>query len=216
MLDEFVFVGGHVAELLITEPTAVRVRATADVDVICRVASRSEYQALGERLKAVGFREDVTDGAPMCRWVADDDVLDVMPIDAKVLGLKSRWFGHAVESAAPHTLESDVTILIPSAPTFLATKWEALQDEGDDWRLSRHAEDIVKTVVGRSALLNELTDTDPAIVEYLAARANELLASGYIEDVVAAALPDAQQLPEIAVRAKDLFVAMAGRGGLES
>ena len=69
MLDEFVFVDGQVAELLITDSAAVRVRATADDDVICEVTGRSGYQALGDRLKAIGFREDVSDGAPICRWI---------------------------------------------------------------------------------------------------------------------------------------------------
>ena len=34
LLDELVFVGGHVAELLITAPGATRVRPTLDVDVV--------------------------------------------------------------------------------------------------------------------------------------------------------------------------------------
>jgi hypothetical protein len=36
---EVVLVGGQVAELLVTDPAAVRVRPTDDVDVICEVAT---------------------------------------------------------------------------------------------------------------------------------------------------------------------------------
>ena len=43
VLDEVVFVGGHVAELLVTDPAAVRIRQTNDVDVIVRVTSRTAY-----------------------------------------------------------------------------------------------------------------------------------------------------------------------------
>ena len=141
----------------------------------------------------------------------DGDVLDVMLTDAGILGLRSAWFGHAVRSAEPYALEAELTIRIPSAPTFLAMKWEALQDEGDDWRWSRPAEDIVKTVAGRSTFIDELRKADPAVIDYLVARAGELLDSGHVEDVVAAALPDAQQVPEIAARAIARFAAIAGR-----
>ena len=51
LLDDVVFVGGQVAELLITEPQAVRVRPTVDVDVVVSAASRLEYHRMGERLR---------------------------------------------------------------------------------------------------------------------------------------------------------------------
>jgi len=43
-----------------------------------------------EKLKNAGFREDTREGAPMCRWVKEDTVLDVMPPDEKVLGFTNR------------------------------------------------------------------------------------------------------------------------------
>lgn len=42
LLDELVFVGGTVAELLVTDRTAPRVRPTDDVDAVAEVASYSE------------------------------------------------------------------------------------------------------------------------------------------------------------------------------
>jgi hypothetical protein len=58
--DELVFAGGQVAELLVTDPAAGRVRPTDDVDVISEVATLSAYHQLGERLRELGFREEVT------------------------------------------------------------------------------------------------------------------------------------------------------------
>jgi hypothetical protein len=72
LTEELVFVGGQVGELLVTDSAAVRVRPTQDVDVICEVASRSEYYQLGERLRTRGFREDQTEGAPIDRQVLRD------------------------------------------------------------------------------------------------------------------------------------------------
>jgi hypothetical protein len=67
LLDELVFVGGQVAELLITDPGATWIRPTDDVDVICAVAGGTGYHRLAERLRAHGCVEDATVGAPICR-----------------------------------------------------------------------------------------------------------------------------------------------------
>jgi hypothetical protein len=42
LLDEIAFVGGHVAELLVTDPAAARIRATDDVDVVVAATSRAQ------------------------------------------------------------------------------------------------------------------------------------------------------------------------------
>ncbi len=67
LLDELVLVGGQVAELLITDPGATRVRPTDDVDVISAVTGRIGYQRIANQLRALGFKEDATPGAPVCR-----------------------------------------------------------------------------------------------------------------------------------------------------
>ncbi len=43
LLAELVFVGGQVAELLVTDAAAVRVRPTDDVDVVVRGTTRGAY-----------------------------------------------------------------------------------------------------------------------------------------------------------------------------
>ena len=68
VLDELVFVGGCMTGLLITDPAAGGVRPTKDVDAIADVTSYAKYTALAERLRALGLGEDVTLGAPLCRW----------------------------------------------------------------------------------------------------------------------------------------------------
>ncbi len=71
LLPELVFVGGATTELFFTSPAAPEVRMTRDADVICEVAGRVEYHRLGERLRALGFREDASPGAPLCRWTSE-------------------------------------------------------------------------------------------------------------------------------------------------
>lgn len=69
--EEVVFVGGMIRGLLITDPGASPARPTADIDVVAAVGSQAEYYALAERLRALGFREDHREGAPLCRWIVE-------------------------------------------------------------------------------------------------------------------------------------------------
>ena len=100
LLGELVFVGGQVAELLVTDPAAVRVRPTDDVDVVVPVTIRTAYHALQQRLMALGFTPDTRAGALVCRMrTADDLILDVMPLDEAILGFSNRWYTPAIATA---------------------------------------------------------------------------------------------------------------------
>jgi hypothetical protein len=83
ILNELVFVGGSVAGLLITDKGAPDVRATGDVDTIAEITSYAEYVRFSERLRSLGFSEDASAGAPLCRWRQGPAVLDVMPQDSQ-------------------------------------------------------------------------------------------------------------------------------------
>jgi hypothetical protein len=92
MLEDLVFVGGAVTSLMVTDKGAGAPRTTLDVDAIAEITSYAEYTAFGERLRALGFSEDTSEGAPLCRWVHGRTILDVMPLDEKILGFSNRWF----------------------------------------------------------------------------------------------------------------------------
>jgi hypothetical protein len=62
-----VFVGGCITGLLVTDKAAADVRPTYDVDAIAEINSYVEYSSFSEKLKALGFREDTREGAPLCR-----------------------------------------------------------------------------------------------------------------------------------------------------
>jgi len=152
MLSEIVFVGGQVAELLITSPGASRIRPTDDVDVVVRATTQVEYSKVCERLRALGLENDSGEDAPICRWkTANGLKLDVMPLDEGVLGFGSRWYPAVVEHAVPHQLSDNLTIMVPTAPLFLATKWEAFLGRGQSDYLGSHdLEDIIAVVAGRA------------------------------------------------------------------
>jgi hypothetical protein len=70
LLPELVFVGGCVTGLLITAEGAAEPRGTVDVDAITEMTSYAQYAKFSERLRAVGFTEDPSEGTPLCRWIS--------------------------------------------------------------------------------------------------------------------------------------------------
>jgi hypothetical protein len=66
LLSDLVFVGGCMTGLLITDPGAPSPRGTMDVDAIAEITSYEQYSRFGERLRALGFAEDLSEGAPVC------------------------------------------------------------------------------------------------------------------------------------------------------
>ena len=119
-------------------------------------------RSVEERLVALGLRNDLREDAPICRWLTPEDVqVDVMPVDQAILGFSNQWYPTAVERAVDYLLTDDAVIRIPTAPVFLATKWEAFLGRGEGDLLGSHdLEDIITVVAGRSEVLEEL-DGEP-------------------------------------------------------
>lgn len=120
LLREVVFVGGCTTGLLITDEGAAEVRPTFDVDVIAEITTCAGYAAFSERLRALGFREDSSKAAPLCRWLIDAIKLDVMPLEEKILGFTNRWYRAAMEAAQEIVLEPELRIRVVTAPYFVA------------------------------------------------------------------------------------------------
>lgn len=120
MLDDIVFIGGQMAELLVTDTGAVRVRPTVDVDIIVSVSTRSEYNKIEAQLRNLGFEPDRREGAPICRTVSRDGlVLDTMPLAQSILGFSNSWYPYAIETATYEILEPELKIRAVSAPASL-------------------------------------------------------------------------------------------------
>jgi len=138
LADEMVFLGGCATGLLITDSAAPPIRVTQDVDAIVQVVSQADYYQLSEKLRAKGFTEDISDDAPICRWVADLVVLDVMPTDTTILGFGNKWYAPAAEKSDIIQLPSGKSIRLVSAPYFLVTKLEAFDGRGRGDYLASH------------------------------------------------------------------------------
>ena len=176
-LDEhFAFLGGAVLPLLLDDTSIVIVRPTKDVDVIVEVLTRLEYSKLEERLRASGFKHDMTQGAPKCRWVVDGIMVDIMAASGEASDWPSKWFPEALAHALPIELSASCTANVVTAPFFIATKLEAFFERGErDYYGSHDLEDILTVLDGRVAVLGELAQSPDALLHYLADQFSALL-----------------------------------------
>lgn len=214
LLPNVVFVGGQVAELLVTAPEANQIRPTLDVDVVVAATTRVEYRRVEESLEALGLQPDSSEGAPVCRWLTSTGLkLDVMPKGEDVLGFHNRWFSAVMEEATAYALADDLEIWIPPAPLFLAAKWDAFRDRGEGDLLGSHdLEDIITVVAGRHEVIGELTAADPEVSGWLAARAGEFLAHPDANYALEGALTDARTIPGLVATVRRRFEAITSFG----
>lgn len=190
LTEEFVFLGGCAAGLLITDAAASPVRETIDVDVMVQVLSKQEYYALAERLRARGFSEDSSEGAPICRWTDGHVLLDVMPTEPDILGFGNEWYAPAMAQAIEIRLANDERIRMVSAPYFLITKLSAFEGRGNgDFQMSHDIEDLVAVVDGRPEIVEEVKYSPEALQIALAQRFGEYLHTRRFLDALHGHLP---------------------------
>lgn len=192
VLGELVFIGGCTTGLLITDEAAAEVRPTFDVDAIVEVTSYSEYVTFSERLRQIGFTEDASEGAPICRWRNGDTKLDVMPLDEKILGFSNRWYRSAMEAAHECELGRDLRVRVVTAPYFCATKLEAFNGRGQgDYLASHDLEDLITVVDGRPELFDELRSAPEDVRSYVSSIIHQLLETDqFIDAIPGHLLPD--------------------------
>lgn len=156
--DQVVFVGGCATGLLVDDANLMDVRPTEDVDAIVEVASLAAYHRLAEQLMARGFKQTMADNTPPFRWFWNRMQLDLVPLDEKVLGFANRWYRVGFEAALTVELADGLLLRHLSAPHFLATKFEAFRDRGqNDVYLSHDLEDIMTVIEGRSTIASEVS-----------------------------------------------------------
>lgn len=190
LTEEMVFLGGCATGLLITDPAAPPIRLSKDVDVIVQVVSYAAYYQLSEKLRKRGFKEDSSEGAPLCRWITDNAVLDVMPTDARILGFSNQWYAQAMENAEEMQLPSGRKIRLVSAPYFLITKLEAFDGRGGgDYLMSHDIEDIIAVIDGRPGIIDEIRQAESELAAELSARFEKLLKDKNFIDSISGHMP---------------------------
>jgi len=208
-----VFVGGAVLELYATDPAAPEPRPTLDVDCIIEVSTRFAYSKLEEDLRRKGFRNDQSEGAPVCRWLVKDIKVDVMPLQPDILGFSNEWYQEGFRHIHMLSVGAGVSINLLDTPYFLATKLAALRNRGlGDLRTSSDFEDIVYILRNRGTVLDEVEAADERVRQYLSVSFTKLLSSSMVDEAIDAALGFGEP-PGARTRARASMEQMSALGG---
>ncbi len=189
--DEVVFVGGSVAELYASEPELSDIRPTIDVDCVIEIRTYREYGQLEEELRRLGFRNDMSEGAPVCRWIYNGITVDVMPTDPDVIGFTNRWYPEGIRNKIEIVLPDTNSIYILSPEYYIATKFDAHHDRGgDDLRTSHDFEDIIY-ILDNNDNVTELIRNNSSIElkRYLKEQCTSLMDNENILESIECALP---------------------------
>lgn len=185
--ERFVFVGGAIRGLLVTDPAAQGVRPTDDIDTIVEVSSLSAYHEVELELQRRGFKHDLREEAPICRFVSGSVTLDVMPLTGAILGFSNPWYPHAFRTAFAHVLrgvvEHPLAIRVISAPCFLATKLVSYTARGGRDPFHHDLEDIIALVDGRASLRSELEQESRELRVFVADAVERMLSEGLSSNI---------------------------------
>jgi hypothetical protein len=187
-----VFVGGSVTELYADNPENSDIRPTVDIDCIVNlhISTYAGYSKLEEQLRNLGFQDDTSANAPICRKIYKGIIVDFMPVNPDILGFSNIWYKGGIINKTEITLPDGTSIFILPAEYYLATKLEAMHSRGGkDIRGSHDWEDIVYVLDNCSRFLNNFWQcNDTELVEYLKFNFINLLNNNNIREIVSSAL----------------------------
>ena len=179
-----VFVGGAVVSLYTDDPAADEVRPTADIDLTVILAGFGEWVRLQEELATLSIYPDPY-GPTICRYKLKDIPIDIIPAENSLIGPSNRWYKSGFENLQTMSVHGE-TIQILSAPCFLATKFEAFKDRGNDYRTSHDIEDIIYILDNRTTIVDEIAQSPAEIRQFLQEELKSIFQKGLMDEVLAA------------------------------
>jgi predicted nucleotidyltransferase len=182
--DQMVFVGGAVVSLYTDDPAADEIRPTQDIDMTLNIVNLSHWEKVQEQLAALGFHPDPF-GHAICSYKYKDIPVDIISTGEGPIGSTNRWFKIGFNNLwMAKAKEQELKIL--SAPCFLATKFEAFNDRGSDYRSSHDMEDIIYVLDNRMGIVEEIEKDDPRIANFIKEQLQKIISKGMMQEVLIA------------------------------
>lgn len=182
--DQMVFVGGAVVSLYTDDPAADEIRPTSDIDMTLNVVNLSNWYVIQEKLASLGFHPDPS-GHAICSYKFKDIPVDIMPAEDVQLGPANRWYKLGFDNLWIVNAK-DVAIKILPAPCYLATKFEAFNNRGTDYRTSHDFEDIIYVIDNRTSIVGEVNSTIPEIKSFLQSQLLKLMENSNFDEILSA------------------------------
>ncbi len=180
--DQVVFVGGSVISLYTDDPAADEIRPTKDIDLTINIVDTGKFQKTIEELGKLGFHPDPF-GASICSYKYHKIPVDIIPAEDNAFGSTNRWYKIGFKDLwKVNAKDQEINIL--SAPCFLATKFEAFNSRGKDYRTSHDIEDIIYIIDNRTTIVEEIVNTDKRISEFLKLEIQKIIDKGLLDELL--------------------------------
>ncbi len=182
--DNMVFVGGAVVSLYTDDPAADDIRPTQDVDIAIHIVNLNHWKQVQEKLGALGFHPDPF-GHAICSYKYKDIPVDIMAAEDGPFGPSNRWYKTGFENLwTAYAKEQEIKIL--SAPCYLATKFEAFNNRGNDYRTSHDIEDVIYVLDNRIQIVEEIAKDDSRISDFIKEQLQGIILQGILQEVLMA------------------------------
>lgn len=181
--NDVVFVGGATASLYV-DRMAEEARATNDVDIVIELWAYKDYAAIEERLRSLGFQNDIESGV-ICRYRVQGIIVDVMPTGENILGFSNIWYPEGYKHAIDYRIDDENVVKIFDTPYFIASKLEAFKNRGkNDGRTSTDFEDIIYVFENRRSVWSDMEAAPSNVQKYLKQQFADLIANSFFEEWV--------------------------------
>lgn len=180
--EQMVFVGGAVVSLYTNDLAADEIRPTADIDMTVILANLKKWTQIEDRLRALHFHPDPF-GHAICRYKYKDIPVDVMPPEDSNLGPSNRWYKLGFDQLQTINLDG-INIKIFSAPCYLATKFEAFNNRGMDYRTSHDMEDIIYVLDNRIEIAEEIANSPKEIQVFIKSQFQKMINDSVLDEVL--------------------------------
>ncbi len=180
--DEMIFVGGAVVSLYADNDAVEEVRQTDDVDVTINLVNYASWVQMQERLATLGFSPD-PEGHAICSYLYKGISVDIMPSEDGPIGTANKWFKIGFNNLRITTVKG-IEVQILSAPCFLATKFEAFNDRGKDYRTSHDFEDIIYVLDNRTTIVEDIKNDHLGVRQFLKKEITKIINSNNFLEII--------------------------------
>jgi len=180
--EEVIFVGGAVVSLYTDDPAADEVRPTQDVDMTLNILNLGHWVKLQEKLAILGFYPD-PQGHAICSYKYKDIPVDIMSLEDGPLGPANKWYKVGFDNLW-YVKAKDQEVKILSAPCFIATKFEAFANRGDDYRLSHDIEDVIYVLDNRTTIVEDIKNDNITVQNYIIQEIKKMISLGLLDEIL--------------------------------
>jgi len=182
--DKMVFVGGAVVSLYTDDAAAGEIRPTGDIDLTLNIINLSNWVIVQEELSKLGFHPDPF-GHAICSYKYKDIPVDIMSTEDGPLGPSNRWYKIGFTDLWKVKVKTE-EINILKAPYYLATKFEAFNNRGTDYRTSHDMEDVIYILDNRIDIVDEINKSPLVVKSFIQYEIQRMIDDNILEEVLEA------------------------------